>query len=315
MTIRPMKIHVRTALSAQALNGERPVWCMTRRRLFWVDIRGPNLHEFNPLDGLDRYWEMPSWIGCHALTRNGVVVALRSGLYHFDITQERLTALATAPFDSRRFIFNDGRCDRQGRFFAGTMYMPLKPVPRIDPQFQRTPLHRYDGNGLWSDATAPVATANGLAWSPDGHTMYHTDTAIKQIWASDYDTHTGCAANQRVFADLTDSVGAPDGAVVDSEGFYWCALFGGGEIRRYDPEGVLACRVVLPTQYPTMPTFGGPDLTTVYITSASWPLPDARRGRTSDGNLFAFDSPYKGLPSSLFDEARLPSTLRSEASG
>ncbi|MBW4092299.1 MAG: SMP-30/gluconolactonase/LRE family protein [Proteobacteria bacterium] len=300
---------VRTVLAVKALNGERPGWSIARQRLFWVDIRGPNLHEFNPVDGTDRFWEMPSWIGCHALTSAGAVVALRTGLYHFDIEADTLTATAVAPFDTRRFIFNDGRCDRRGRLFAGTMYVPLNPAPDLDDAAQRTPLWRYDGNGRWSEATPPVATSNGLAWSPDGRRMYHADTARKRIWCYEYDEATGTAANRAVFADLSDSAGAPDGATVDRDGFYWCAVYGGGELRRYDPAGVVERRVAMPTIYPTMPALGGADLTTMFVTSANWQLPKAQRGRTPDGDLFAFEAPCPGLPPSLFDATKLP-TLR-----
>lgn len=295
-------VDVRTVLTVKALNGERPAWSIPRQRLIWVDIRGPNLHEFNPADGTDRFWEMPSWIGCHALTQAGAIVALRTGLYHLDFAANTLTQMASAPFDSRRFIFNDGRCDRRGRFFAGTMYVPLKPAPDIDKAAQRTPLRRYDGNGVWSDASPPVATSNGLAWSPDGATMYHADTDAKLIWTYDYDEQQAVASNRRVFVDLTDHEGAPDGATIDRDGFYWIAMFGGGEILRFDPDGVMERRVRMPSMFPTMPALGGADLGTMFVTSATWKLPTAQRGHTPDGDLFAFESPCPGLPSCMVDE-------------
>lgn len=305
MTIRPTPTDIRTVLAVKALNGERPAWNAARRTLFWVDIRGPNLHEFDPADGSDRLWEMPSWIGCHALTERGAVVALRTGLYHLDVGDGSLAQLSGAPFDARRFIFNDGRCDRRGRFFAGTMYVPLEPAPDIPKNAQRTPLRRYDGGGRWSDATPPVATSNGLAWSLDGRTMYHADTDTKTIWRYDYDEATATAVNRSVFVDLAGHQGAPDGAVVDSEGFYWCALFGGGEIRRYDPAGGLERRILMPTMFPTMPALGGDGLSTMFVTSANWQLPEAQRGHTPDGDLFAFQAPCPGVPSALVHPAWL----------
>ncbi len=306
MTIGTTPTDVRTVLRAKTLNGEAPAWNIARQRLIWADIRGPNVHEFNPDDGSDRLWEMPSWIGCQAMTRAGVVVALRTGLYHLDIAANTLTQMAMAPFDSRRFIFNDGRCDRRGRFFAGTMFVPLEPAPDVPHAARGTPLFRYDGGGRWSEATRPVSTANGLAWSPDGRTMYHAGTDVRRIWTYDYDEATGIASNHRLFADLNDSGGAPDGAVVDSEGFYWIALFGGGEVLRFDPDGTLERRIGMPTRYPTMPALGGADLRTMFVTSANWKLPAAERGHTPDGDLFAFEAPCAGLPACLFDEALLP---------
>lgn len=308
MTVEPTPTDIQVVLESKALNGERPAWCIERQTLVWVDIRGPNLHEFNPADGSDRFWEMPSWIGCHALTSRGAVVALRTGLYHLDIFDNTLTHMAVAPFDSRRFIFNDGRCDRQGRFFAGTMFVALKPQPDVAAPDRATPLRRYDGEGRWSDATPPVGTSNGLAWSPDGKTMYHADTDTKLVWMYDYEPEAGTPSNRRVFADLTWSAGAPDGAVIDSEGFYWCAVFGGGEILRYDPAGRMERRIRMPTTFPTMPVLGGSDLKTMYVTSATWKLPPHLRGHTPDGDLFAFESPCAGLASSMFDERFLPAS-------
>ncbi len=312
MTIGPTPTDVRTVLTVKALNGEGPAWNIARQRLIWVDIRGPNVHEFNPADGSDRLWEMPSWIGCQAMTKTGAVVALRTGLYHLDIDANTLTQMAMPPFDSRRFIFNDGSCDRHGRFFAGTMFVPLEPAPDIPATAHGTPLFRYDGDGQWSDATPLVSTANGLAWSPDGSTMYHAGTDAKLIWTYEYDGPTGIATNRRVFADLNDSVGAPDGAVVDSDGFYWIALFGGAEILRFDPDGTLERRIKMPTRYPTMLALGGADLKTAFVTSATWQLPAGQRGHTPDGDLFAFDAPCPGLPACLFDETLLPAGPGSE---
>jgi sugar lactone lactonase YvrE len=148
-----------------------------------------------------------------------------------------------------------------------------------------------------------MTNSNGLAWSPDGRTMYHADTARKTIWASDYDPGTGATENRRVFAqvDAGGPTGGPDGAAVDAEGFYWSAVFGDGSLLRFDPDGEVERRVPLPVRYPTMPAFGGPDLKTLYVTSASFPIPaDERAARPEAGGLFAFEAPAPGLPPDLF---------------
>jgi sugar lactone lactonase YvrE len=170
---------VRCVLESRALNGESPVWDDRRQRLFWVDIREPALHAFDPLTGSDQRWEMPAWVGCVGLGEQEVALALRTGLYVMDIGSGAMRSLASAPFDPRRFIFNDGGCDPAGRFLAGPMYVPLAPEPKNGPQ--RAALWRYDGGERWTALTQPVATSNGLAWSPDGGTMYHADTEQRTI--------------------------------------------------------------------------------------------------------------------------------------
>lgn len=293
-------------LPAKALNGERPGWHAGMRKLFWVDIREPALHAFDPSTGLDEAWEMPAWIGCYALTANGALVALRTGLYYFDIGTGALTLAAAAPFNPRRFIFNDGRCDRVGRFYAGPMYLPLKPGDQHGGP-KAAPVWRYEPPGRWRAVSPDVQTSNGLAWSPDGRTMYHSDTAQKVIWACDYDEATGTVEHRRVFArvEVADDQGGPDGATVDRDGFYWCAVFANGCLLRFDPAGKLERRVEMPVKYPTMPSFGGPDLDILYVTSATWPIPESDRGKHPlEGGLFAVQAPVAGFASAIFDPTR-----------
>lgn len=283
-------------LAARALNGERPAWDAGRGRLFWVDIREPALHAFDPATGADRHWEMPAWIGCYALTEHGAHVALRTGLYDLDFASGRLDHVAPPPFDPRRFIFNEGDCDRQGRFWAGPMYVPLAPGDEAEQAPRALPFWRYEA-GNWIAGTRPVQTANSLAWSGDGTRMFHSDTEAKTIWVSDYDTVRGEASAPRVFARVEAPDGGPDGVAIDREGCLWCAVFGGGRLLRLDPEGRVERVVEMPVQYPTMPAFGGPGLGTLYITSANWPLDEAaRRQRPQEGNLFAFEAPAPGYP-------------------
>jgi sugar lactone lactonase YvrE len=288
---------------AQALNGECPQWDELRQRLYWVDMRRPGLHAYEPGSGRSLSWEMPAWIGCYGLRRDGrIVVALRTGLQLFDPQDGSLTWLAAAPYDARRFCFNDGRCDRQGRLIAGPMHQPLADGESAPPGEAAGPLWRYDGHGgLVALGLPPVRISNGLAFSPDGRTLYHSDTPTKTSWACDYDQHSGTAHNQRVFARVDEggSDGGPDGATVDCEGFYICAVFGGGCLLRFDPAGRLERRIPLPVRYPTMPALGGADLSTLYVTSASFPL--QRPGAAPDpmaGGLFALRAPAAGLPTS-----------------
>ncbi|MEO8714908.1 MAG: SMP-30/gluconolactonase/LRE family protein, partial [Acetobacteraceae bacterium] len=259
------------------LNGESPTWNPMTGRLFWIDVRGPALHEFDPETGEDRVWEMPAWIGACYLTDTGVAVTLRGGLFDFDRASGALAFRARPPYDARRFIFNDGRCDRQGRLFAGPMLVPLAPASETS-EADGAPLWRYDGTDVWTPVSQPVHTSNGLAWSPDGRVMYHADTPSKTVWKYDYDPATGEAANRRVFVKVEiPGASGPDGAAVDRDGFYWVAVFGGGCLLRFDPDGRLERRVDMPVRFPTMPAFGGLGLDMIYVTSANHKLSEAER--------------------------------------
>jgi sugar lactone lactonase YvrE len=287
-------------LEAHALNGECPTWDGRRGLLFWVDIRAPSLHAFDPKTGEDRRWEMPSWTGCFGLGETEIALALRTGLYALNPETNALRFLSAPPFDARNMIFNDGGCDPAGRLLAGPMHVPLDPPPATRPE--AAPLWRYDGGGRWTEMSGPVKTSNGLAFSPDGRTMYHSDTAQKTIWAYDYDTAHGEAANRRVFARLDVNEGGPDGAAMDRDGFYWCAVYANACLMRFDPAGKLERRVDLPVRYCTMPAFGGPGLDTIYVTSAAFELPPGERERSpTEGSLFALPAPVPGLPARRWD--------------
>jgi sugar lactone lactonase YvrE len=300
--------------AAEAINGEGPQWDQQRNRLYWVDMRAPSLRALDPTRGQAVSWDMPAWIGCFGLLRDGrVVVALRTGLALFDPQNGSLRSLAGAPYDQRRFCFNDGGCDRAGHFLVGAMYHPLAPGDRGRDRPQEAPLWRFRAcKGTGGDAGVepvslalpPVRISNGLAFSPDGRTLYHADTAKKTIWACDYDPADGAVEHQRVFAHVDEGgdTGGPDGAAVDRDGFYVCAVFGAGCLLRFDPDGRLERRLPLPVRYPTMPAFGGDDLATLYVTSASFPH---RTGKTESnpaaGGLFALPAPVPGLGTSYMD--------------
>ncbi|MDQ6680659.1 MAG: SMP-30/gluconolactonase/LRE family protein, partial [Pseudomonadota bacterium] len=174
--VRPSTPPVQAIGGTRAINGERPGWDALRQRLYWVDMRRPALHAHDPAIGRSQHWEMPAWIGCYGIARDGrLVVALRTGLHCFDPADGSLRPLVAAPYDMRRFCFNDGRCDRQGRLVVGPMYHPLDPGD-ANPQAPRHErLWRYEPRaGLLPLDLPPVRIANGLAFSPDGRTLYHS---------------------------------------------------------------------------------------------------------------------------------------------
>jgi sugar lactone lactonase YvrE len=287
------------ALDVRAALGECPVWFPDEQALRFVDIKGKALHRFVPATGAHRVNRYPEEIGCFAGRRGGGFVAgMRSGIWRLDTGGWLVQRLAANPEDTAWSRFNDGRTDPAGRFLAGTMDEPKTAA--------RAHLYRFDRRGL-GPLVDGVTTSNGLAFSPDGRTMYHADTPTFTVNAYDYDVATGAIAGKRPFVRLDPDAsdrGRPDGAAVDADGCYWLALYEGGRVHRYDPDGRLMASYPVPARCPTMPAFGGPDLRTLYVTSARAGRPDGELAeRPYSGSLFAMAVDTPGLPSVPYDPA------------
>jgi sugar lactone lactonase YvrE len=281
-------------LDARASLGENPVWSVAEQALYWVDINAPALHRFDPATGRDTAMPMPSSIGCFGLREGGgTIVALRDGVWLANPDGTLTEKVAEAPFDPEHHRFNDGRIDAHGRFFAGTMNerrdAPSAGLYRIDPDFAVTRV--FSG----------ITTSNGLAFSPDGRTLYHADTPEQEIRAYDFDPASGLPSNRRVFHRFTAADDRPDGCAVDAEGHYWSALYRGGRIARLSPAGDEIASFAVPARCPTMCAFGGPDLRTLYVTSARQQRPDDELARfPHSGGLFAMTVDVPGLPEHAF---------------
>jgi sugar lactone lactonase YvrE len=256
---------IRTAYNIPMQLGECPLWHSGEAALYWVDIPAQTLHRLHTASRTHKSWALPSEPGCIALCASGgIVVALRSGLALLDTVSETLTPLADAPYDPSKLRFNDGRCDAAGRLWVGSIYEPRDR--------QLGSLFRIE-RGTMHDCAKPVTVSNGVAFSPDNRTLYHTDTTAHRITAYDFEVSTGRVGAGRLFKQFsTDKLhnygGRPDGAAVDSEGAYWCAMFEGGRIVRLSSAGEMLQEINLPFRCPTMVAFGGADLSTLYITSA-----------------------------------------------
>ncbi len=275
--------------------GESPVWCAREKKLWFVDINTPALHRYDPISRAIDTWSMPESIGCIALTETGMIAALRSGIYRLDLRAGQREKLAGAPYGNpQEQRFNDGRCDRQGRFYVGTIFEPRGEAGGA--------FYRLDGRELIrQEIVGPVTTSNALAWSPDGTTMYHADTPTQQVYAYDYDIRDGRISNRRLFIDLRDAGEKPDGAAVDSAGNYWVALYGAGKVAQFSPEGRRLREIRLPVKAPTMPCFGGPDLKTLYITTARQKhTPEELQKMPLAGGIFSVRVDVPGLPEPLF---------------
>jgi sugar lactone lactonase YvrE len=276
-------------LDAGCQLGESPVWCPQRELLLFVDISGRRLLKFNPASRALESCAIEEDIGCVAPSKGGGFVAgLRSGIWLLNEKGEKQRMLAANPEDTQASRFNDGRVDGAGRFLAGTLDEAKAGA--------RAALYRYDRRGLVR-LTDGLITSNGLAFSPDGRTLYHSDTPRFTVYRYDYDASSGAAENRRVFVELKPTAsdrGRPDGAAVDAHGCYWTALYEGGCVQRYDPEGRLMSEHAVPVRNPTMPAFGGLGLKTLFVTTA-------RDVAGSGGGLYAADVDVPGLATFVFD--------------
>ena len=268
--------------------GECPVWSAAQQALFWVDVRRPSLQRRESATGRLTVWPMPDLIGSFALQPDGqVIIALRHGIVRFDLDRKVIEMLAE-PHNQSTMRFNDGKCDRQGRFWAGSMDdVGRGPVGT---------LYRLDAHGC-TPVVLGISVPNSLCWSPDGQTMYFADGQEPVIWAFPFDTRSGTVGPRRRFAHLAPGTGIPDGATVDAEGFLWSAQYGGSCITRYRPDGVVDRVIPLPITQPTSCAFGGPNLDTLFITTASQRLsPEELAAQGWAGALLAIQPGVCGLP-------------------
>lgn len=284
-------MQLKVAYAAEDSLGEGPVWSVAEQAVYWVDIERPCLQRWHPASGAYMVWLLPSLVGSFALRQaGGAVLALRDGLYFFDLDSGQLQNICR-PELGRNSRFNDGKCDRYGRFWAGT----------TDLQFANpiASLYKLDGHGRCQPMRGGVICSNGLGWSPDNKIMYYTDSTIGTIFAYDFDLDSGQISNERIFAQ--DPKQTPDGLTVDAEGFVWSAQWDGWKIIRYDPNGRVAQEILLPVQRPTSCTFGGPDLNILYITSSAGGLsPTQRAEQPLAGALLALETAVSGLPDPVF---------------
>jgi sugar lactone lactonase YvrE len=257
---------ITSILDTPMLLGETPLWDADHAVLYWVDIPGKAVHRLDPVTRAHTSWPMPSEPGCIALhTDGGLIVPLRTSIAHLNTDTGTLRHLLPAPYDINTIRFNDGRCDAAGRLWVGTIFEPKGQAAASLYCLER---------GQLRDVHHPVTTSNGVAFSGDGKTLYQSDTPAHRIMAYDFDAMSGQVGAARLFHQFpTDRSapgygGRPDGAAVDSEDAYWCAMFEGGRLLRLSSSGEILSEIRLPVRCPTMMAFGGADLRTLYITTS-----------------------------------------------
>jgi sugar lactone lactonase YvrE/DNA-binding IclR family transcriptional regulator len=284
---------------ARALLGEGPVWSSRDNALYWVDILAPALHVLRtdgpPEAGISDVHRLGTMISL-AVPRasGGLLVATPGGLMTWDGAEGTMTPFAHPEAGRHGQRYNDGKCDRLGRLWIGSMDMGAAP--------HRGHLYRVDPDGQWSRMDSGFTVPNGLGFSPDDRRMYFTDTDRHTVYEYDFDLSAGTIRDRRPLIRLNPADGKPDGLTVDAEGCLWIAVWDGWHLARYSPRGELMQRVRLPVPRPTSCSFGGLHLRTLYVTSARVRLDtQALADAPLSGALFALDIPgVQGLPETVF---------------
>lgn len=302
--------HWNQVTTAPSTLGESPFWHPQEQMLYWADIAGFKLHRLNPFMGEVETWEMPTEPGCFAPAKTGgFIIALRDRIVRAQAWQGQLHTLHTFAHDPNTTRANDGKCDAAGRFWAGTMY-----EPRDARKAQLWSYSPTEG-GVLKQGEATVA--NALAFSPDSKTMYWADTPQHLIWAWDFNLATGAMTNQRVFKQFPPKpegwasgqpdnggyFGRPDGAVVDTQGNLWVAMFEGQRVLQLSPHGDILQNITAPVLCCTMPAFGGDDMQTLYLTTARHHRSEAEVAREPGlGCVFSLRVNAAGMAVNFYSE-------------
>lgn len=298
-------MNIECVIDSKSEIGEGALWDHRAQRLWWVDIPKGHIYRYDPSSDSNETFEFGEPVGCVAPRESGgLVLAAKSGFWLYDPDTGERKAICDPESDIPENRFNDGGTDRQGRFWAGTMHdeKPSRPQGafyRLDSTLQpgeeatkdpKTggPLYKLDERFRISPEIHGFHTTNGLAFSPDGKTMYVAESHrnIRTVWAYDYDPSAGMPSGKRVFFDCHGQSARPDGATVDSDGCYWLAGIDGWQLLRITPRGELDRVVDMPIQRPSKPMFGGPSLDTLYVTSLGIGL-DRPKTQPQAGGLFA----------------------------
>jgi len=281
--------------------GESPVWSPAEQALYWVDIEGRKLHRWMYADQRVQSWETAERPACIALhAAGGLIAGMDTGVFHLRPDASgalAATRLAGVEHPQTGMRFNDGRCDRQGRFWTGTM---VRDMSLAQPAGG---LYRMDPRGLSAPLVSGLVTQNGLGFSPDGKTMYLSDShpSVQQIWQLPLHDD-GSLGERSLFVDMRDLPGRPDGGAVDADGCYWICGNDAGVVHRFTPEGRLDRSIAVPTSKPSMCSFGGPGLDVLFITSIR---PGQPQGDdvVLGGGIFATRPGVAGLPETPYRSA------------
>jgi L-arabinonolactonase len=257
-----MSVEVTRIDACRCRMGEGPVWDVEEQALYFIDIRDSKVHRYRPDDGTVRSWETPLPPGALALReRGGAILAMRDRVAALSFESGQFREVAIADDQPETATFNDGKVDRQGRFVIGSGYASLRnpmPVGGIFSLAPQSGIRRVEEG---------ITFSNGPCFSVDGRTFYFADSAEHSIYAYDYDVATGCPSRRRLFADTRALGGLPDGSTVDSEGRVWSAIFRGGKVAAFAPDGTIDRVIDLPVSLVSSVMFGGPSLDRLFVTT------------------------------------------------
>jgi sugar lactone lactonase YvrE len=273
--------------------GESPLWHPLEKKLYWVDCFAPAIYCHDPQTHQTQCYPLESYVGAIAYCQSGGLVATtQQGLARVDLDAGTLSSSINLLPSDQALRMNDGKCDRAGRFWAGSAVN--------DPAMSSACLYRWDRYGAPVCMRSGLKISNGLGWSPDNKTLYHNDSLAKRIFYYDFCIKTGAIGKAHDFTSLT-LPGEPDGLTVDSQGGVWIAFWDGAQVIRFTPAGVVDQVIAMPVARPTSVMFGGKDLATLYITSCNH---IARRQEVAApapaGALFAVEPGFQGLPEAAF---------------
>jgi sugar lactone lactonase YvrE len=283
-------------LRIDATCGESPMWSVREQVLYWTDNLGKRIHRLEPESGSDESFALDQDVMDIGLReRRGLVLALAKQLAFHDPQSGELDLLMEVERDRPDNRFNDGKVDRRGRYWAGTMDSVHWDLPS-------GALYRLDRDLGLARVHGDVACANGLGWSPDDRTFYFGESFRYAIFAYDFDADEGAVSARRVFATVDKSSGAfPDGLAVDADGGIWSVHNGAGRVVRYSPDGAITHEIELPLPQPTSCIFGGRDLDVLYITTSRQKMtPEQLERYPLSGSVFAVRPGATGLPEPLF---------------
>jgi D-xylonolactonase len=278
-----------------AVLGESVLWHPVDKKIYWLDLRGPAIHIYDPASKAADVWqlELDTPMGTLVRAREGFILTGREGTFKVDVKARKLTAWVNPNDRAELTMFNDGKVDRQGRLWLCTSdNKEVEPIGGI---------YSLTADGKSAIHERGFACGNGPGFSPDGRILYFSDTMLRKVYAFDLDTRTGILKNQRIFTEFTEEQGMPDGMTVDAQGGIWICHWEGWRVTRFLPSGEIDREVRLPVPLVTSCAFGGEGLDTLYITTATVGLDAATLAKAPlAGSLFAVRPGEIGLPEPIF---------------
>ncbi|MBL6446339.1 SMP-30/gluconolactonase/LRE family protein [Fulvivirga sp. 29W222] len=277
--------------------GEGAIWNQKSAVYHWLDIEKGEVFTFDPQLDQIKIIDVGQRVGTIVPSSKDdiVLVALQNGIYKLNLETEELQLMEKAPFDPEVIRFNDGKCDPAGRFWVGSM--------ALSEESNAAALYSFDGDSSIIQKLDSITISNGICWSADKKTMYYIDTPTQAVKAFDYNNETGAIENGRIIIKIEEENAFPDGMTIDSEGKLWIALWGGSSVVRYDPDnGQLLTRIPVPAKNVTSCAFGGSNLDTLLITTASIGMNDKEKSKYSKaGAVFATVPGVKGVGANFFE--------------